>query len=699
MQSRLPMPSDELLEMPVPAPTSESRATEESKLDREAVVLDASATSSRNTWTGKTLTGHLQKRPSAVHLELDGELRIGLENDSEQVKTASQSLAKPGRLPRAISQDALEDPQNIEGLSGTVAGTPTPKPTSAALADAVDSPRSWGAELEDMDRLFELMAAGQRPAENIAERIQHAQIQEDEIPAPDWVDSWVSQQDFLADYDDSQWRQGRGGGKRSDAGGSSVRLGGNDGFQGKACGRPHAQQKQQPQLAVYSLTAQGESGHGARAFKGAAKKTKGKPSRSPEKKAPFGADAAFPKAVATPRQPESSREDSKAQPSKPSRPRPAGKAEIASEEQRTPRDANPVDLQGSEEIMQKLLGRRLTEVASPAPPKLKAAEEKPRERKEEVDEPKEVLDVGKEVVEAVAPQGETDNFSLARNTSKTAVSKRYFATTGGKKGLVHSRSFRMQEGDEPKQKQEDQGEDEAAAEEEPAETPAKQRWKLGTLAVQAVVRLRTQIRSPSPTPERRRSSIRAPPVRILYQPDTPPPPESINKPAAPRAPKRKAQAPKNDEALQKRTEDTKRTLHEAPPVAGVSEQSAANKEVPDADEPLHPAMGVAPFSSTDSSLALTAATIQAIRSMNEPDLSHLRKAEARLLSARTQTTGWLSHDSSRITFFSAKTDSATSTVGFSPYASRTDLIKNASGTTLSYQSSAAKLSVASREDE
>ena len=36
----------------------------------------------------------------------------------------------------------------------------------------------------------------------------------------------------------------------------------------------------------------------------------------------------------------------------------------------------------------------------------KAAEEKPRERKEEVDEPKEVLDVGKEVVEAVAPQGE-----------------------------------------------------------------------------------------------------------------------------------------------------------------------------------------------------------------------------------------------------------------------------------------------------
>ena len=27
-----------------------------------------------------------------------------------------------------------------------------------------------------------------------------------------------------------------------------------------ACCRPHAQQKQQPQLAVYSLTAQGESG-------------------------------------------------------------------------------------------------------------------------------------------------------------------------------------------------------------------------------------------------------------------------------------------------------------------------------------------------------------------------------------------------------------------------------------------------------
>ena len=54
-----------------------------------------------------------------------------------------------------------------------------------------------------------------------------------------------------------------------------------------------------------------------------------------------------------------------------------------------------------------------------------------------VHEPSCVPRSGAEYARAVE-RGETDNFSLARNTSKTAVSKRYFATTGGKKGLVHS---------------------------------------------------------------------------------------------------------------------------------------------------------------------------------------------------------------------------------------------------------------------
>ena len=36
--------------------------------------------------------------------------------------------------------------------------------------------------------------------------------------------------------------------------------------------------------------------------------------------------------------------------------------------------------------------------------------------------------------------GGKDSFSLARNTSKTAIGKRYFATSLGKKGLVHSAS-------------------------------------------------------------------------------------------------------------------------------------------------------------------------------------------------------------------------------------------------------------------
>ncbi|CAE7499369.1 unnamed protein product [Symbiodinium natans] len=311
------------------------------------------------------------------------------------------------------------------------------------------------------------------------------------------------------------------------------------------------------------------------------------------------------------------------------------------------------------------------------------------------------------------PEGGKDSFSLARNTSKTAIGKRYFATSLGKKGLVHSRSLRMQDGDAPVQPRDERESAEAPAnlqataeaEEEEAdaskEMTARQRWKLGALAVQAVVRLRAELVA-SPAPRRDSETQKRPPAKIeivreLTEPE-PPPPESI---AAPALPKRRPRAAKADhEAARKTVEESPvvQTLHEAPAVPVEDGDVKAPLEAPKHDSVL---LLRPDFAALDNgaSLPLTAAAIQAVRSLDEPDLSHFRKSEARLLSAKTQTTAWLSHDSSRITFFSAKSDSVNSTVGFSPYASQTDLLKNASGTTLSYQSSAAKLSIASIEEE
>lgn len=316
-----------------------------------------------------------------------------------------------------------------------------------------------------------------------------------------------------------------------------------------------------------------------------------------------------------------------------------------------------------------------------------------------------------------------DNFSLARNTSKTAVNKRYVVASAGKKALFQSRSFRMQDGDVPLPQLPTSGVSELPDPGESGEAPvlmestestsqsqpepAKKRWKLGTLAVQAVLRLRSEARSPPPQRRESQSNVRK--TQIVRELEPPPPaPESITAPTAPaRKPRPKVEKvdKASNETVSKTEEDNSiQTLHEAPAAPengvddgddGISSEAKALQEVP---QILLRNFAAAPLDN-GASLALTAAAIQAMRSLDEPDLSHFRKSEARLLSARTQTTGFLSHDSSRITFFSAKTDSANSTAGFSPYTSQTDLLKNASGTTLSYQSSAAKLSIASIEEE
>lgn len=93
-------------------------------------------------------------------------------------------------------------------------------------------------------------------------------------------------------------------------------------------------------------------------------------------------------------------------------------------------------------------------------------------------------------------------------------------------------------------------------------------------------------------------------------------------------------------------------------------------------------------------LTLTAATIQAVHSLDKPYLGTFGKSEQRLLSAHTQSTH-LSHDDSHLTL---SKDSAYSSAGFSPYTSQTELHKM-STTNLSYQSSVAKFSVDSRDRE
>lgn len=93
-------------------------------------------------------------------------------------------------------------------------------------------------------------------------------------------------------------------------------------------------------------------------------------------------------------------------------------------------------------------------------------------------------------------------------------------------------------------------------------------------------------------------------------------------------------------------------------------------------------------------LTLTAATIQAVHSLNKPYLGTFGKSEQRLLSAHTQSTQ-LSHDDSHLTL---SKDSAYSSAGFSPYTSQTELHKM-STTNLSYQSSLAKFSIDSRDQK
>ncbi|CAK9029807.1 Quinolone resistance protein NorA, partial [Durusdinium trenchii] len=283
---------------------------------------------------------------------------------------------------------------------------------------------------------------------------------------------------------------------------------------------------------------------------------------------------------------------------------------------------------------------------------------------------------------------------------------------------------------------------------------AVKRWKLGGLAVQAVLRLRGALNSPQPGS--RRTSLSS---RLEEGPPEPPQPSRRE----------------SRESMEPRTlVESRRTSHEAPPLQATGllglgpalpatgpERKAGVAKLPQLDQAdareqeSHPPSGKlkmppvpmrlevpeagkmkveasrneskskvpeAPRSArtprlpdakvkaegggtssgaatarapataraAPNSVTLTAATIQALRSLDAPYLSSYGKSEQRLLSAHTTATTFLSKDDSRTTL---KEDSS---VGFSPYASQTELHQ---ASTMSYQSSVAKLSSYSAESE
>jgi len=359
---------------------------------------------------------------------------------------------------------------------------------------------------------------------------------------------------------------------------------------------------------------------------------------------------------------------------------------------------------------------------------------------------------------------DSDHAVLARNPSKTAVGKLYRQASKGSKMdmLLHSRSFRsstslnLSEADVGNDVEVDVEMDvndvDVEAEAERKRETAARRWKLGGLAIQAVLRLRETIHSPNPPGSRRNSFNRSkilvnqhqePVVSPVVPPNLPsgtfsergPGPSSTDAAAkpvasevsetgsgdvivAPKLPQVPSQVVGREDvtALLRRTSITPRAQAQGSTVkqmqvtvpsvalshatATTTAATAATPRLPPAPAPPKTAVrqnGLGDMTAKSSldrgdNLTLTAATIQAVRSLDAPYLGGFGKSEQRLLSAHTQSTQ-LSHDDSHLTL---SKDSAYSSAGFSPYTSQTELHKMSS-TNLSYQSSVAKFSIDSRE--
>ncbi|CAE7189446.1 bag [Symbiodinium sp. CCMP2456] len=624
--------------------------TEEPKFNEAILTLDAEATTSRNAWAGKAVSGRLPKKMSIGNIELEDDLGWLNDTDDQAIKTATASLtlAKPGRLlPRSGTHGVEAEDMPILSVAQL-----SPRVSQELMQDDV-------SELHTEDE--------PKRRRQLSADVPVRTIERQPAKDPRHGEALV-----LLDAQESSSRHNNWAGQS--ASGPSQRGGSELGNQTK-----------QPFMTRFEL--KGDlltSGAGDQAdrmpHRSALKPRRGKPRSSAQGSGKGGKGARRPQ------------EDSR-----------PGKAAV-----------------GVPEVDSAIVAAVLAEAEADGEGPEEAEEPEAQEEILEAEtKPSDSEKVKVEVNEEADPK---DNFSLARNASKTAVNKRYVVASAGKKALFQSRSFRMQDGDVPAPQLPTSGVSDLPDPGESGEAPvliestestsqsqtepAKKRWKLGTLAVQAVLRLRSE--APSPPPQRRdsgQSNVKKTQIVRELEPP-PPPPESITAPTAP-ATKPRPKVQKVDKASNETVSKTEennsiQTLHEAPAAPengvddGINSEAKALQDVP---QVLLPNFAAASLDN-GASLALTAAAIQAMRSLDEPDLSHFRKSEARLLSAaRTQTTGFLSHDSSRITFFSAKTDSANSTAGFSPYTSQTDLLKNASGTTLSYQSSAAKLSIASIEEE
>ncbi|CAJ1421980.1 unnamed protein product [Effrenium voratum] len=376
----------------------------------------------------------------------------------------------------------------------------------------------------------------------------------------------------------------------------------------------------------------------------------------------------------------------------------------------------------------KEMSEQLSEVPEHEPEVDQLAEEPSRQNHEETEERREdeaserrsVLSEDPEERPHVEPDPD-EGTVVVQKTSRTALGKVY-KRADSKRLLLTSRSFTSSHLADARESAPAEPETEAEAETEKSE--AAKKWKLGGLAVQALVRFR--MRSPSPELAKEASghaAFKGPNARaqaVQAEADAAEAEAKARaaeavKAAAAEAAQRAAEAAAvlaqkaaAKAAAAKRDAPVSRTL--LPPegqiVGPVQDTGPALVRVSSPRIPKPPSASSAvsvrkdgPGDSTaaqslktGASVMLTAATIQAVRCLEQPELAHFGKSEQRLLSARTAST-WLSHDSSRMTL-----SNKSASTGYSPYASQTELLKVASGTTLSYQSSVAKLSTVSKDE-
>lgn len=718
--------------------------------DQVSLPSDAEVPSENRNWRGKILArsaSGLRKMNTTPELEPPEPWQVD-EQTPSQVSAAQISKVVRKAEPWARPTVATEDPAEItlEGLATGPRGARRQDSSEPGdLREHREAPvlpdvRARRRSSLDAAELDSLVAVGRNTLKEDDAEAEEAE--EERLRSPTWVDDWIhSAQETLLTVQEPAVDALRPGGAAGAGGGAWLRVG--SGISGS---------KEQPMVAMIALQADGAGS------KGSSRRMRGSKPISSQKRREKGS----PRMVGFEPVPAVRRRDSDAV----ERKEPLSQdASVAAAEAEA---AEAAALSSAAEVLPELSQEAVVmpvpeEPAEPEEPEVQVDELLDPERRPSSAVNSEVTSEDEETMrrrrEEQRPQGEqedgTSSSGVRRTPSKTALGKSYQRSKGSKMDLLlRSRSFlssnslMLDEDEEPG----DSGEEMKVV--EATKELAVKRWKLGGLAVQAVLRLRGALNSPQPGS--RRTSLSS---RLEEGPPEPPQPSRRE----------------SRESMEPRTlVESRRTSHEAPPLQATGllglgpalpatgpERKAGVAKLPQLDQAdareqeSHPPSGKlkmppvpmrlevpeagkmkveasrneskskvpeAPRSArtprlpdakvkaegggtssgaatarapataraAPNSVTLTAATIQALRSLDAPYLSSYGKSEQRLLSAHTTATTFLSKDDSRTTL---KEDSS---VGFSPYASQTELHQ---ASTMSYQSSVAKLSSYSAESE